>query len=573
MPLSSFRPVIAGRRHMAVAGHYLASHAAFAILEGGGNATDAGVAAGIALGVVQCDLVNFAGVAPIMYRDAQTGAVSTISGLGTWPKKADAEFLRRAHGGAIPEGVLRSVVPGAPDAWITALEQWGTISFGEAAAAAIRFAQGGFVVYPLLAEIIALNRESYARWPSNEAIFLPGGRPPQIGDVLRQADLAATLRYMADEERSKGLGSRAAGLAAARDAFYRGDIAARIGTFYRAEEGWLTAEDLASFRVERGRAVEARFGDGSLFVCGPWCQGPVLAQMAGLLDLRALHAAGHNSVDYIHVFAEAMKLAFADREHWYGDPNFVDVPVEALLSRRYAELRRSVVDPTAAMIAPPPGDPIAPAARIPARPGSGHPARPATPRDTSYVCVVDRWGNAFSATPSDVSYDVPVVPGTGLCVSSRGSQSWTLADHPSCLAPGKRPRLTPNPAMAVTADGHIVPFGTPGGDVQAQAMLQTLLNVTLFGMDPQQAVEAPRFATYDFPDSFEPHGRLPGRLTLEGRIPESVGADLRSRGHDIAWWPDWTWKAGAVCMIDADPVRGVLSAGADPRRPAYALGG
>ena len=192
--------------------------------------------------------------------------------------------------------------------------------------------------------------------------------------------------------------------------------------------------------------------------------------------------------------------------------------------------------------------------------------------DTSYVCAVDRHGNVFSATPSDVSSSTPVIPGTGLCPSSRGSQSWADPSIAASVAPGKRPRLTPSPALAVGRDGRAIPFGTPGGDVQAQAMLQTLMNRIVFGMDPQAAVEAPRFATYSFPDSFEPHSMQPGRLMLEARLPQALGDQLASVGHDVQWWPDWTWKAGAICMIDSDPNTGLHHAGADPRRSTYALG-
>jgi gamma-glutamyltranspeptidase/glutathione hydrolase len=200
----------------------------------------------------------------------------------------------------------------------------------------------------------------------------------------------------------------------------------------------------------------------------------------------------------------------------------------------------------------------------------GVPASP--PRDTSYICVVDRWGNTVSATPSDVSSESPVVPGTGLVPSSRGSQSWTAEGHPSRLAPGKRPRLTPSPAMAVAPGQFVLPLGTPGGDVQAQAMLQALLNIVLFGMDPQDAVEHPRIATYSFPDSFEPHDYFPGRLCLESRIARETGDELAARGHRVAWWPERIWRAGAVCTIHADLQSGIMTAGADPRRASYALG-
>jgi gamma-glutamyltranspeptidase/glutathione hydrolase len=552
---------------MAVAGHYAAAHAAFQILEAGGNAVDAGVAAGIALGVLQCDLVNVAGVAPILLYEAASGQVRTISGLGTWPRLADPEFFRREHGGAIPEGILRTVVPAAPAAWITALLRFGTMSFGEVAAAAIRFAGEGFPVYPLLADMIRLNEAGYRRWPSNAAVYLPNGRAPEVGDVFVQADLARSLQHLADEEKAASGKGREAGLRAAYDAFYRGDIAAAIVRFHRENGGWMREEDLSEFRVEIEPAVKAGFAGVDVYTCGPWCQGPVLLQALSLIDPSAVREMGHNSLDYVHTVAEALKLAFADRERWYGDPRFVDVPLARLLSAEYAAARRKLIRPDRAWPEMPPAGEAGAAEAPQAKQGG-----PGLPRDTSYVCVVDRHGNVFSATPSDVSFDTVLIPGTGLCPSSRGSQSWTDPRHPSCLAPGKRPRLTPNPALAIRPGEWIMPFGTPGGDVQSQAMLQLFLNVAVFGMDPQSAAEAPRFASYSFPDSFEPHQYFPGRLNVESRIPDAVRNGLASRGHDLFAWPDWTWRAGAVCTIRADLRTGVLTGGADPRRPSYAVG-
>jgi gamma-glutamyltranspeptidase / glutathione hydrolase len=560
------RPALMGTRHMAAAGHYSAAHAAFGILEAGGNAVDAGVAAGIALGVLQCDIVNVAGVAPIILYDAKASKLHVINGLGYWPKLADVEFLRRAHGGAIPEGLLRTVIPAAPAAWIMALERFGTLSFGEVASAAIRFARDGFPVNPLLSDMIRLHEANYRRWPSNAAIYLPGDSPPEVGQVFVQSDLARTLQYMADQEAAAANRGRAAGLAAAHDAFYRGDIAATIARFHRENDGWMREDDLAGYCAELESPVHLRFGDVDVYTCGPWCQGPVLLQALSLLEPQQLKALGHNSASYLHVIAEALKLSFADRERWYGDPRFVDVPLRRLLSAEYAAERRALIRPDRAWPEmPPAGD----ASGARPRPSAGHPP---IPRDTSYVCVVDRHGNVFSATPSDVSMDTVVIPGTGLCPSSRGSQSWTTPGHASMLAPGKRPRLTPNPALAIKAGEWIMPFGTPGGDVQPQAMLQTFLNIVLFGMDPQCAVEAPRLATYSFPDSFEPHSYFPGRLNVESRIPKAIGEDLAQRGHDLAWWPDWTWRAGAACAIQANLKTGVLTGGADPRRASYAVG-
>ena len=309
-----------------------------------------------------------------------------------------------------------------------------------------------------------------------------------------------------------------------------------------------------------------------VYVCGPWCQGPALLQALRLLDVAALARCGHNSAEALHALVEALKLAFADRERWYGDPRFVDVPVRALLSDAYTRRRRALVRPGEAWPGMPPAGAPSGGAEATGGPPEAATGPVAPAHDTSYVCAIDEAGNAFSATPSDVSFDTPVIPGTGLCPSSRGSQAWADPAHPSGVAPGKRPRLTPNPALALRDGAFLMPFGTPGGDVQIQAMVQAFLNVTVFGMNPQAAVEAPRVATHSFPNSFEPHDYHPGRLLLEARIPASVGEALADWGHGVAWWPAWAWPAGAVCLLVRDAARGTIAAGADPRRPAYALG-
>jgi gamma-glutamyltranspeptidase/glutathione hydrolase len=566
------RPTIAVTRHAIAAGHYLAATAGFAILEAGGNAIDAGCAAGIALGVLQSDLVDVAGVAPIMIYLAEKREVVTIAGLGAWPRALDPELFMREHGGKIPKGVLRTVVPAAPDAWITALKRWGTMSFGAVAAAAIRLARDGFPMYPLMEASLKRHEADHRGWPSSAAIFLPNGRVPEAGDIFRQTDLAASLQYMADEERAAAGRGREAGLDAAHDAFYRGDIAKKIVAFMKAQDGLLSAEDLAEYRSPVGPPERRRFGDLEVFTCGAWCQGPVLLQTLALLEGTDLAGLGHNSADYVHRLTEALKLAFADREAYYGDPALTEVPLATLISAEYAAERRKLIRPDRAWPEmPPPGDLGRQAGR-----GFGDFPRPSgdpNPEpDTSYVCVADRWGNLFSATPSDGSYGSPVVPGTGLIPSNRGSQSRPDPRHPAGVAPGKRPRLTPNPALAIKGGDHFMPFGTPGGDVQSQAMLQVLLNRFVFGQEVQAAIESPRFASYSYPSSFAPYDYYPGRLAIEARIPEPVIAELARRGHEIQRWPDWIWTAGAVCAIDVDKKRGVIEAGADPRRAAYALG-
>jgi gamma-glutamyltranspeptidase/glutathione hydrolase len=516
--------------------------------------------------VVQPDIVNVAGVAPIIIRMAD-GTVETIAGLGHWPRSLPADVFMREHGGKIPIGVRRTVVPAAPDAWITALERHGTLSFGDVAAAAIRFARDGFAVHEVLAVALETRQESYAQWPSNAAIFLPGGRVPQLGEKFVQTDLANTLQYMVDEEAAAAAkGGRAAGLKAAHDAFYKGDIAREIVRFQEQEGGFLSASDLANYRSKIEPAVRRHWRGHEVITCGPWCQGPSLIETLLLVEQLGIDGMAHNSADYLHTIAEAIKLAMADREYYFGDPDFVDVPLDRLFSAPYIAQRAAAVRPDFAYpeMPPPLGTNFGPVepTKVP---------QFETEPDTSYVAVVDRWGNAFSATPSDVSHNAPVVPGLGIVPSGRGSQSRPDPAHPCGVAPGKRPRLTPNPAMVLLEDGGVMPFGTPGGDVQVQAMLQVLLNVVHFGMDLQPAIEAPRISSYSFPSSFAPFEYFPGQLALEGRIDRSVRDELARRGHVIKDWPDWTYLAGSVEAIRTDPSTGMMSAGADPRRPAYAI--
>ena len=570
--LTTHGNVLTGTRHMVSAGHHAAAHAGFLILEAGGNAVDAGVATGLALGVTCCDLVNVGGVAPIMIRLAATGEVVTIDGLGVWPAKASSAYFREKHGGHIPDGLMRAVVPGAPSGWITALERYGTMSFGEVAAAAIRLARDGFPADPRFCDTLVANEAKYRRFPGNTAVFLPGGRPPTPGQIFKQTDLARSMQYMADEEMAAAGKGRAAGLAAAHRAFYEGDIAATICRYHAEKGGWLTREDMGGFRARIEKPVRIEQGRLEVYTCGAWSQGPLLPMILRMLAKDDLAALGHNSPAYVHLVTEAVKLACADREAYFGDPRFVDVPVEALLSAELQAGRRALIDPRQSF----PGlrEPVAIDGRTrPAAVEVPLARTPALSPDTTYGCVIDRHGNVFSATPSDASYDAELIPGTGLVASGRGSQSWAAKGHPSEVMPGKRPRLTPNPAIAILEGGRaLMPFGTPGGDVQTQAMLQVLLNVTVFGMDLRTAVEAPRFASYAFPSSFEPHEAYPNRLAVEGRMASTTLEGLRTRGHDVLEWPDWSRLAGTVNTIVKDLEAGVLTAAADPRRATYAVG-
>jgi gamma-glutamyltranspeptidase/glutathione hydrolase len=564
----SRRPTLYGRRQAISSGHYLASAAGFSILEAGGNAIDAGCAAGIALEVLCADEVNFAGVAPIMIRTG-VGEVVTIDGLGHWPASLPADLFMREHGGQIPIGILQTVVPAAPDAWITALRDYGTMSFGDVAAEAIRFARDGFGAHEHLCDEIAANADDYRRWPSNAAIFLPGNAPPSFGDRFVQADLAATLQSMADEERAAARRGRVAGLEAARAAFYCGDIAEQIVTYHEAHGGYLTREDLARFRSRYEPPVRVRWRDTEIITCGPWCQGPVVAQVLRMVERAGLGDMRWDSPEYAHLMLEMLKGAFADREYHYGDPRFVDVGIERLLSDDHVDARLAAIDGERATpgLPEPIGDPAL-AAPLP-QPTTAELDRPAV--DTSYVCAIDRWGNTFAAVPSDASHDSPVIPGLGIVPSHRGLQSRPDPRHPSGVAPGKRPRLTPNPALAIRDDGSIFVFGCPGGDMQCQAMVQVFLNVFQFGMDIQEAINAPRFSTWSFPNSFAPFEYLAGRVCVEDRVGDDVVQALQRRGHDVQRWPPFTRAAAAVEAILLDASTGFVRAGADPRQPAYAI--
>ena len=562
---------------MVSSGHYLATAAGYRILEQGGNATDAGVAGGIALNVTLPQYTSFGGVAPIIVHDAGRQETVTISGLGRWPKAASIDYFQKHANGDIPLGVLRTVTPAAADAWLTALKLYGTMTFEQVVTPALELAEQGFPIPASLHRALAgvLDRRAVAQWPTTLEIFFPHGNAPATGDLLVQRDLARTFHRLVQVERDNASKGREEALQATRDFFYRGEIAEEMASFCQEQGGLLTMEDLAEFQVKLEPPARGSYKDIEVYTCGPWCQGPVSIETLHILEGYDLRAMGHNSSEYLRTLLEALKLSFADRHSYYGDPEFVDVPLEGLLSKAFAAERRAAIDPgEACPEMPHAGDPWPHQGMERPPVAVAHPAAMAgrLEQDTSYVCVVDRWGNAFSATPSDSLGGTPVAKGLGFIISSRGSQSWLDPDHPCALAPGKRPRLTPNPAMAFK-DGKVwMPFGTPGGDVQCQSMVQLFLNVAEFGMDLQQAIEAPRVSTWSFPNSFWPHAYDPGMVGVEGRIPAPTLAELQSKGHRLEVWEDWTPRMGCLCAVEVDQQRGGLSGGADPRRDGYAMG-
>ena len=441
--IPSYRPAVMGATHAISAGHYLAAAAGYRLLEQGGNAIDAGVAGGIAINVVLPHLTNFGGVAPTILHHAASGETVTIDGLGRWPKAATLDRYLAAYGGDIPEGIPRTVTPAAPDAWLTALELYGTVSFEQAVTPALQLAEDGFPVHPPLHRALTglaakaetdLAGEAFR---STRETFLPGGAGPAVGQVLVQKELARTFRRMIDVERSAAGRGREGAIQAVREFFYQGELAEAMAAFSQEQGGLLTGEDLAAYRVKLEPPAVGSYKGVDVYTCGPWCQGPVSIETLHILEGFDLRGMGHNSPDYLHVLLEALKLSFADRHSYYGDPDFVTVPLDGLLSKEYAALRRAAIAmERASPEMPVAGDPWA------YQLGGARPASVPQPTavpgdlqsDTSYLCVVDCWGNAFSATPSDGVGSTPLVPRPWLYPFQPGQPD--VAGPQSPLRPG-----------------------------------------------------------------------------------------------------------------------------------------
>jgi gamma-glutamyltranspeptidase/glutathione hydrolase len=577
--LTSLRPLIQGTNGVVVSSHPSAAMIGLDILRQGGNAIDAGVAVGLALNVVHAHECNFLGVAPtIMYLANRREAV-TIDGLGVFPKALSVEYLQRHHQGKLPPGLLRALTPGAADAWFTALARYGTMRFGDVAAPAIALAEHGFPMYRYLATAVQSAPETYRRYPGNAAVFLPNGKPPVVGEMFYQKDLAATLRQLVAVEQAHHAHGREHALQAARDVVYRGELAQKIVAFCQAEGGLLTMADLADYGVRCDAPVQVNYRGYAVYATGPWGQGPVFPQALKILEGFDLRGMGHNSAAYLHTVTQALNLAFADREQYIGDPAFVDVPMEAMLSESYLRERRRLIDPDRAWpVMPPAGDPRRGKATLDGAPESPRQAvatagtMGSEAAGTSYFGVIDKDGNIFSCTPSEGAKSGPIIPGTGLALSLRGSQSKVEPGHPAALGPGKRPRLTPAPALVLKDGQPLMALGGYGGDHIPQGTLQIFLNAVEFGLDPQEAVEEPRVYSYNFPNSSYPSTYLPGVMRAEGRISAEVIASLQQRGHHVDRLPDWFEGACLYGMIIRHPQSGVLQGGADPRGEAYAVG-
>ncbi|MGH9629067.1 MAG: gamma-glutamyltransferase family protein, partial [Bryobacteraceae bacterium] len=461
-------------------------------------------------------------------------------------------------------GLMPALVPGMVDAGLVALRDFGTVSFSDVIAPAIQLADG-MPVDETRSGAIARSRRFFELWPTSKAVFMPGGRIPAPGEIFVQADLARTMRSMvaAEERGLKAGASRTAAIDAVRDYFYRGEIARKIDAFSRDHDGLLRYEDMAAFRLTAEEPVSTTYRGYTVYKPGFWSQGPVLLEVLNLLEGYDLRALGHNSTEYIHNIVEALKLGYADRDTYYGDPKFSEIPKEELLSKDYAARRRSA---------------IAPRASLDFRPGviegkqSLHPSEVETAqvriddalmaRDTTCVNSMDRDGMMFSATPSGAWLPSVIAGDTGIPLTQRAQSFLLTPGHPNELAGGKRPRITLSPTL-VTKDGKpVIVASTPGGDNQDQSILQLLLNVIEFGMNAQQAVEAPRLQTRHLVSSFDNHAMNRGDLLLDERISAAAFNELTNRGHHTGMRS--RWNSGSHPTLIRMLPNAVIEAGADP---------
>ena len=585
------RPVIRSTEGVISSGHYLTSMAGTRMLLNGGNAFDALVAAGFAAAVVEpIASYSLAAEGVFMLHDAKTGDVLSLSGQGTAPGKATADFYksqgleRIPTGPGHPQSHLSFTLPGVVHAFISLAERYGTKTIDELLAPAISYASDGIPNYEYMlnrldAESTAQQFDLYA--PGGWDVFYHNRQLPPAGSLLLQPGLANTLRSMLSASGNGHQVSRAEGLQRARDAFYSGPVAQLIADSAASVGGSVTMDDLAGYQSKYETPVKTTFRGYEIHGQDTWTQGPVLMQTLNTLENFDLKSMGHNSPAYIHTVIEAIKLVFGDREAHYGDPDFSTIPIDGLLSKEYAGERAKLIDSTRAYPAQPDGgDPWRYSKRSRGTNGvhgsNGVPAAsdPSTvdtsARDgTTHVSVLDKQGNMVCGTISGGAFAKSVFfPDLGCALSTRIEMFNCDEGHPNVVEPGKRPRTTLINYIISKNGQPVMTVGCPGGDNQAQANIQLMLNVILFGMDPQQAVEAPRFSTMSNVNSFYPHVYHPGRSDLEHAIPETTAEDLRALGHQIARAVDC--GMGATVSV-RDPGTGHLSTGADPRRACYAI--
>jgi gamma-glutamyltranspeptidase/glutathione hydrolase len=572
------RPELLGTFGMVASTHWLASAAGMAMLERGGNAFDAAVATGFTLQVVEPHLNGPGGEVPILLYSAGRDEVFVIDGQGVAPVAATTARFRELGLDLVPgTGLLAACVPGAFDAWLLLLRDFGTLTLAEVLEPAIGYAEHGYPLVPGICEDIAGVEQLFRYdWPASAELYLPVPKP---GDLFRNRDLSATYRRLLDAARC---GDREQQIETARNAFYHGFVAEAIDAYLETAEamdssgrrhrGLLSGDDFATWQANVEAPVERDYRGWRVSKTGPWGQGPVFLQQLSLLDGFDLGSLDRDGPDFVHTVVECAKLAFADREAWYGDPRFADVPLDELLGEDYADGRRRLVGEEASAELRPgsPGgrDPRLPS--IPSDPGEAPGVGEPTRGDTCHLDVVDRHGNAVSATPSGGwLHGSPVVPGLGFCLGTRAQMFWLEDGLASSLEPRKRPRTTLSPTIG-RRDGETLAFGTPGGDQQDQWSLVFFVSLVRHGVGLQEAIDAPMFHTEHFPESFYPRRPRPRTLLLEDRFGKSTADELRRRGHLVEVEGAWSLGRLSAAGVGGD---GVLRAAANPRgMQGYAVG-
>jgi gamma-glutamyltranspeptidase/glutathione hydrolase len=568
---STMFPAVRGTHFMLGAGNNLEVAAGTQILEQGGNAVDAGVAAVLAAAVTELDHFGFGGEMPLLIK-MKDQPVVVVSGVGTAPKLATPEFFRarapepweeKATMPPIPaDGILAATVPGVFDGLMLALEKYGTMSFTQVSAPALGYTRG-FPMTEILSNYIESTQQYLQLWPVSLRFFEPRLQVPKPGELFAEPSLTHTLEALADIEK-KAHGKRLAKIEAVRNYFYRGPLAKAIGDFSAKNGGLLRYEDMAAFHAELDTPRTTTYRGYTIDKPGFWTQGPVMLEALNILEGYDLKAMGHNSPQYLHTVVEAVKLAFADRDRYYGDPKFSKIPEETLLSKDYAAERRKLIDPARASMDSRPGafgGPLPMPQSTTATSGVA---------DTTCVDAVDAQGNVFSATPSGAWLPSVIAGDTGIPLGTR-LQAFVVNTpaHANFLGAGKRPRVTLSPTLVLKDGVPVFALSTPGGDNQDQALLQVLLNLIDFGMTPQIAVEATRFQTEHFYASFANHEFVPGKLNVESRLPAATVEALAALGHKMNVAGPWS-NASAPVVIQMGG--GVLQGAADPRRGRFIYG-
>lgn len=586
MSNSTSRPVIYGTHGVISSGHYLTSMAGMRMLLSGGNAFDAVVAAGFAAAVTEPIASYSLGAEGVfMLYHADSGDLLSLSGQGTAPKRATVEWYRDQGQEAIPTGPgplahLAFTVPGVVAAFLSLLERYGTKTVGEALAPSIQYAQTGIPNYEYMLRSIG-NENTKRQWaqypPGGTNVFYDNDAVPEPGSLLIQPGMANTLKKLVNAEKTAE-GDRVEGVRAARECFYKGEVARTIAECSERVGGILDMDSLADYQAKYETPIKTSFLGHEIHGQQTWTQGAVLMQAINILENFNLKAMGHNSTAYIHIVSQALNLAFADRQTYYGDPDFADVPIEGLLSKDYARQRAKMIDTHRAFPeTPAPGDPwryskvstcsgenVQMTKDVTASNGAS-----SDEVGTTHISVIDGEGNMVAATPSGGAFSKSVFfPELGYALSTRMEMLNFVDGHPNRLEPGKRPRTTLI-NFIVSKDGvPTMTIGCPGGDHQAQANLQLILNSLLWGMNPQAAVEAPRFASNNVVNSFYPHSYFPGQLAVEHAIPQNTRDELVGMGHDVIA-VDGAGVGATVSTRDPDTC--VLASSADPRRACYAL--